>query len=466
MSTIDVTGNLIDGEIITAEAALDVRDPADLTRLVGAVPAMSAGDIERVFAAAVRGAQEWAATGPLARGEVLLAAAAEMRRRKVELVETIVSEMGKTLAEAGVEVDKSAEFFEYYGTQGRQPTGEMLADGRPHTFIMVRREPLGVVLLITPWNDPLLTPARKLAPALSAGNAVVIKPASETPLITLKLAAILNDVGLPAGVLGTVTGRGSVIGDALLIQPLAAVSFTGSTEIGLGVHRALAGRQVRVQTEMGGKNAAVVLADADLQVATDCVMAATFAQAGQRCTATSRLIVVGNVADELLGRLSERIAGLVVGPGSDPSTTVCPLVSASRRDEVRGFVSRAIAKGATVIAGNQPVPAGLESGAFVMPVALLVTKDQEIWTQEVFGPVLSVLVVRDEAEAISAANDTTYGLSSSVYTRDLGAAHRFIDSSRPGKCPSTSQRAGGMCTTRSAVSETPGRRSRSRAVKL
>jgi alpha-ketoglutaric semialdehyde dehydrogenase len=430
MTTIEVTGNLIGGRIVTAgEQLLSVWDPADLRRQVGAVPAMQPDDIAQVYVAAEEGARTWAQTTPLARGALLLAAAAEIRRRKDQLVTTIVAEMGKTLAEASGEVDKSAEFFEYYSSFGRQPFGELLPDARPGTYVMVRREPLGVVLLITPWNDPLLTPARKLAPALIAGNAVIIKPASETPLITLALAAILNDVGLPAGVLGTVTGRGSVVGGALLDQRgLAAVSFTGSTKVGLDLQRALAGRQVRVQTEMGGKNAAVVLADADLGVACNCIVAGAFAQAGQRCTATSRLIVVRQVADELLGRIRDQVNSLVVGPGADPATTVSPLVSAAQRDDVHGFIDRAVTAQTSIVAGSAELPAGCDQGAYVAPVVFQVTQDHEIWRHEIFGPVLGVLVVEDEAEAIEAANDTAYGLSSSVYTRDLAAAHRFIGS--------------------------------------
>lgn len=428
MTPSTVTGNLLDGRIVTAgNDALAVFDPSDFERQVGAVPALEAGDLGAVFEAARRGADVWAATSAIERGQILYAAAAEVRRRRDELADTIVSEMGKTIGEARGETDKSAEFFEYYASFGRMPDGELLPDVRPGTYAMARREPLGVVLLITPWNDPLLTPARKLGPALISGNAVVIKPASETPLVTLKLAEALNDVGLPPGVLATVTGRGSAIGDALLDRPeISAVSFTGSTEVGQRVQRRVAGRPVRVQTEMGGKNAAVVLADADLDLAAATVVGGAFAQTGQRCTATSRVIVVQDVADELTTRMRSLVDKLVVGPGVDPESSMGPLVSAQQRDEVVGFVERAMSENATVVAGGQETTGELAKGAFVSPVVLAVSRDHEVWRSEVFGPVLSLLVVADEAEAIEAANDSAYGLSSSVFTRDLGAAHRFI----------------------------------------
>ena len=297
-----VVKNLVDGEFREGHAGklIDVLDPATGGEVVAQVPAMDADDLELVFAAAERGARVWKAVGLLARGRILFNAANLIREESAELIEIIVSEMGKTRAEATGEVGKAAEFFEYYGGMGRLPFGELLPDARPGTFAMQTREPVGVVLLITPWNDPLLTPARKLAPALIAGNSVVIKPATETPVITLRLAEILNRAGLPAGVLGTVTGHGSKIGDILSTdRRIAAISFTGSTTVGIDLQRRLAGSGVRVQTEMGGKNAAVVLNDADLELTVPTIVAGAYAQAGQRCTATSRLIVQRGIAEEL-----------------------------------------------------------------------------------------------------------------------------------------------------------------------
>ncbi|WP_251453897.1 aldehyde dehydrogenase family protein [Microbacterium sp. Marseille-Q6648] len=428
MST-NVEPNLVGGRF-TIDAAgepIEVRDPAT-GALVGRVPAMDASDVDAVLTAAVQGARTWRTTGQLDRGRVLLDAAALIRQDAASLAELIVTEMGKTLAEARGEVGKAAEFFEFYGGLGRAPFGELIPDARPGTFALQRREPVGVVLLITPWNDPLLTPARKMAPALVAGNAVVIKPATETPLITLRLAEILHRAGLPAGALGTVTGRGSVIGDALAADPrLAAVSFTGSTEVGLGLQRKLAGSGIRVQTEMGGKNAAVVLADADLDLAVPVLMAGAFGQAGQRCTATSRLIVDRAIADEVRSRLAAAVEGLRVGAGGAAGTDVGPVVSRTAQRDIRSLVEAGLADGAEIVSRAALTEGLAERGCFVEPLFLSVDRENTLWREEVFGPVLGMIVVDGIDEAIEAVNDSAYGLSSAVYTRSLDAAFRFID---------------------------------------
>ncbi|GAA1469037.1 aldehyde dehydrogenase family protein [Microbacterium thalassium] len=421
--------NLIGGEFVDAapDRLIQVTNPADGS-LVGTVPALTSDDLGAVFDAADAGARAWRAAGPLARGRVLLDAAALIRAEAGDLVELIVAEMGKTTAEATGEVGKTAEFFEYYGALGRQAFGELIPDARPGTFAMQTREPVGIVVLITPWNDPLLTPARKLAPALISGNAVVIKPATETPLITLRLAEILQRAGLPAGALGTVTGRGSEIGDALVDDPrIAAVSFTGSTSVGLALQRRLAGRGIRVQTEMGGKNAAVVLADADLDLAVPILMAGSFGQSGQRCTATSRLIVERQIADEVRVRLTDAISRLRVGAGGADGTDMGPVVSRGAQADIRARVEAGLAEGAEVI-GRADVPADmLESGCFVEPIFVTVDRDNSLWREEVFGPVLSMIVVDSLDEAITAVNDSAYGLSSAVFTRSLEAAFRFVE---------------------------------------
>ncbi|QVQ52281.1 aldehyde dehydrogenase family protein [Spiractinospora alimapuensis] len=426
-----VTGNLVAGDFLGTGSTdlIEVRDPADLRRTVGKVPAMTVSDVRGVYEAAREGARVWRALGPIARGDVLRAAAARLRAERDGLARIIVGEMGKTLAEATTEVTKAADFFDYFGGLARLPFGELVPDARPGTQTRVIREPLGVTLLITPWNDPLLTPARKAAPALIAGNAVVIKPATLTPLIVLNLARILHEAGVPAGVVGTVTGRVREMGDALLDDDaLRAVSFTGSTEIGLDLQRRLAGRPVRLQTEMGGKNAVAVLADADLEVAADQTVAGAFAQAGQRCTATSRLVVVSSVAEPLLDAVRRRVRALTVSAGDTPGVDMGPVVSADARDEIVGHIQRAVDDGSEVVEGGLEAPADVsEHGAFLRPTVLRVTRDHAIWREEVFGPVLGVLEVDDEEAAVEAVNDSAYGLSAAVFTNDLGAAERFVD---------------------------------------
>ncbi|MGB8988542.1 MAG: aldehyde dehydrogenase family protein, partial [Candidatus Sulfotelmatobacter sp.] len=257
---------------------LAVLDPADLRRVVARVPALTAAEINRAYDAAERGARAWRSTDPLSRGEILITASRLLRERSESIVGDLVAEMGKTAAEATVEVRKAGDFFEYYGSMSRSASGYSLNDARPGTSTGVRFEPVGIVLAITQWNDPLLTPARKLAPALFAGNSVLLKPATETPLVSLHLARALLDAGLPPETLSVVTGRGRDVSRHLLGDPrLRAVTFTGSNEVGMGILESLRHRNVRVQTEMGGKNATAVLADADLELAAHTLVSAAFA---------------------------------------------------------------------------------------------------------------------------------------------------------------------------------------------
>lgn len=421
--------NLVAGEFLDARggAWLDVTNPATDGDIVGRVPAMTAEDLAPVFDAAEVGARAWRAAGPIERGKVLFRAAALVREQAADLTALIVAEMGKTRGEAGGEVAKVAEFLEYYAGVCRLPFGDLLPDARPGTVAQQIREPLGVVVLITPWNDPLLTPARKLAPALAAGNAVVMKPASETPLIALRLAEILHAAGVVPGAFGTVTGRGSEIGDALVADPrIRAVSFTGSTAVGLRLQRQLAGTGIRVQTEMGGKNAAVVLDDADLDHAVATIVAGSFGQAGQRCTATSRLIVQAGVAAELRTRLTAAVGALRVAPGDAEAVDLGPVVSVGAQQDIRSRVEAAIAEGAEVVA-RAPMPERTQTGSFVEPVLLNTTPANSIWREEVFGPVLGMLEVATLDEAIALVNDSPYGLSSAVFTQSLSSAQRFID---------------------------------------
>jgi acyl-CoA reductase-like NAD-dependent aldehyde dehydrogenase len=427
--SVGVTGNLVRGKIVTTAAGgtIDVTDPADLGTMVGAVPAMTETDLRDVFDAAEQGAAVWRGTDSLRRARVLFDAAAIIRSDAGDLTDLIVAEMGKTRIEASGEVGKAAEFFEYYAGLGRLPFGELLPDGRPDTYALQVREPLGIVVLITPWNDPLLTPARKLAPALISGNAVVIKPATDTPLVMLRLADILNRAGLPAGALGTVTGRGADIGVALTDdQRIAAVSFTGSTSVGIELQRRLAGTGIRVQTEMGGKNAAVILSDADLDLAIPTVIVGAYGQAGQRCTATSRLIVERGIAAQVRERVAEAVRGLRVGPGSDPATSIGPVISARARTGINEMIGQALDEGAGLVAAGE-LPAGIaDKGAYVAPLLLEVNTSNSAWHDEIFGPVVAMLEVDDLDAAIAAVNDSAYGLSSAVFTRSLESAHRFI----------------------------------------
>jgi alpha-ketoglutaric semialdehyde dehydrogenase len=414
---------------------LEVRDPADVREVVGQVPTLTAAEVAAAYGRARAGFATWRRTAVLDRAAVLIRAAGLIRSRTEEGAVTLVRENGKTLAEARIEVTKTADFLDYYASFARQPLGEILADGRPGTQTTVRTEPVGVVLAITPWNDPLLTPARKLGPALITGNAVLLKPASQTPLIAGWLAGLLAAAGLPDGVLTVVTGRERDVSEALLSSPeLDALTFTGSTWVGNHLRRWLAERNVRLQTETGGKNASVVLADADLELAADTVAAAAFGQAGQRCTATSRLIVDSSAAPALLELLRARAEAAVLGPGLSPATTLGPLSAPGHRDDVLAHIERAVAEGATVLTGGgRPADEALSYGCYVTPTIVSVDPKQSLWRDEVFGPVVAAVEAGSFEEAVTLANDSQYGLSAAVFTRDLGLAQEFIDRAEAGQ---------------------------------
>jgi alpha-ketoglutaric semialdehyde dehydrogenase len=414
---------------------LVVRDPADVRSVVGEVPAMTASEVTAAYQRGRAGFETWRRTSPLDRAPVLAACANLIRSNAEDGAVTIVRENGKTLAEARVEATKAADFFDYYASFARQPWGEILADARGGTLTTVRAEPTGVVLAITPWNDPLLTPARKLGPALITGNAVLLKPAGQTPLIANWLAGLLRQAGLPAGVLEVVTGHNDEISAALLADPeLDAVTFTGSNDVGRYLRRRLSDRNVRLQTELGGKNASVVLADADLELAAATVAAAAFGQGGQRCTATSRLIVEEPVAPALLELLRHQVEACVLGPGLDPATTLGPLSTPGHRDGVLSRVERARSEGAHVVTGGgRPVSEALRYGCYVEPTVVSVQPGQSLWRDEVFGPVLSLATAGGFDEAVRLTNDSSYGLSAAVFTTDLRKANEFVDRAETGQ---------------------------------
>src|SRR5579875_2170755 len=387
---------------------LEVRDPADVRSVVAEVPAMSADEVAAAYTRARAGFDAWRRANPLDRAAVMARCADLVRARAEDGAVTLVRENGKTLAEARAEVAKTADFLDYYASFARQPWGEILADARGGTQTTVRYEPVGVVLAITPWNDPLLTPARKLGPALIAGNAVLLKPASQTPLVARWLADLFIAAGLPGEVLTVVTGEQREIGDTLLGHPeLDALTFTGSTATGGYLRLALAAATVA---------------------------AAAFGQAGQRCTATSRLIVDSSAAPGLLELLRSRADACVLGPGLDPATTLGPLATAGHRDEVLAHIEKAKAEGATVITGgDRPAGASLRYGCYVSPTIISVDTKHSLWREEVFGPVIAVREASGFDEAVKLANDSQYGLSAAVFTRDLRLANDFIDRAEAGQ---------------------------------
>ncbi|MCJ0869652.1 aldehyde dehydrogenase [Streptomyces sp. AP-93] len=428
---------LVGGEWVASGEWIDVQDPADLRAPAFRVPALSPEDVTRAYDRAQEGFALWKRTTPVERGVVLHQAARLLRERAPEIAADIATENGKTFAEARGETLKAADFLEYYaGLVGRGGYGTLLHDVRPDTRTSAQQEPLGVVLAITPWNDPLITPARKLAPALAAGNSAVLKPATETPVSALHLARALHDAGLPAGVLNVVTGQTSLISEALLGDArIAAVTFTGGNAVGAHLRERFAIRNIRFQGELGGKNASVVLADADLAKAARTVVAAAFGQAGQRCTATSRVIVQRDAYLEFTRLLLAEVAALRTGPGLAEGMTMGPLSSPRQRDGVLAAIEGAVKQGATVVAGGARADEGPRAhGCFVQPTVLAdVTPAMDIWREEVFGPVLVLRAVDTFDEAVEAVNDSVFGLAAAVFTTDLRAAHRFADEAECGQ---------------------------------
>lgn len=420
---------------MTGGATFEVRNPADAREVVAEVPSMGAAEVERALARARGAFHAWKRTSIVERGEILRRAGALIRERRDEIARDVTREMGKLIAEARGEVAKTAEFLEYYAAFGRRPVGELLPDARPGTEARTVREPRGVVVAIAPWNDPVITPARKLCPALVSGNTVVLKPAPESPLSALHLAGALRDAGLPEGVLELVTGPDDEVSRRLVAADgYDALTFTGSTATGAEIRRLLADRNIPLQTEMGGKNAAVVLADANLDLAVEALAAGAFVQAGQRCTATSRVLVEHPVYDELVERLAARVREIRLGPGLDEASQMGPLVAERRLEAVLDSLERARAGGAGIAAGGERAGAEpLGHGWFLQPTLLEgLDESSEAWQTELFAPVVALMPVASLEQAIERVNGTRYGLSASIFTRDLAAVHRFAADAEAG----------------------------------
>ncbi len=340
----------------------------------------------------------------------------------------LASEEGKTKAEGIGEVRRAAQILRYYGNEGDRQAGEIYASPRAGEQILVTRKPLGVVAVITPFNFPIAIPAWKIAPALVYGNTVVWKPATTVPLLAMRLAEALDAAGLPAGVLNLVIGE-SPIGQALVDHDgIDAISFTGSTTVGRAIAAAAAARGVPVQAEMGGKNAAVVLDDADIELALDQVMLGAFRSTGQKCTATSRLIVTERIAGEFLEKLSERARALAVGDPTDDATQMGPVITGTAQRNIYGGIGTAMSQDAEVLAGGEPYFKGpLAEGFFVAPTIVEVSSPADIWSQELFGPVLAARRASDAEEAFALANDSEFGLSAAVFTTDLSRALHAVE---------------------------------------
>ncbi len=421
MTAIDCT-HLIGGEALGQPSVLRMNpaDPAD------AVSRRAEGGPEQVDAALCAAALAqpgWAALTAPARGAILRRASQLLTERAEAVALDLCREEGKTVAEARGEVSRAIDVLAYFGGEGWRLFGQVVPSVTPDTLLYTRREPLGVVACITPWNFPIAIPAWKIAPALVAGNAVVFKPASLTPLTARHFVTALHDAGLPAGVLNLVYG-GAAVGDALTSDGrVAGISFTGSTAVGVHIHGIASERRARVQLEMGGKNPLVVLDDADPAVAASIAAIGGFGLTGQACTATSRVICTPGIYGRLVDALVAQAARYQPGDGRTTGVLMGPAVSEDQLARDRTAVEQAGRDGARAVTGGRPI-----DGLFFEPTVVDgVQREQALWREEVFGPVIAVLQARDPDHALELANDTAYGLSAGIVTNDLKQAARFAE---------------------------------------
>ncbi len=406
----------------------DSVNPADTRDVVGRFQAGSPADVAMAIRAADTALPEWKATPAPKRGELLYRFGALMAEHKERLARAMTREMGKVLAEARGDVQEGIDIAFLMAGEGRRMFGDTVPSELPDKWAMSIRQPIGIAGIITPWNFPIAIPCWKMMPALVAGNTVVFKPSSDAPHCATLLVELMAEAGFPPGVVNLVTGSGAAVGDPIVDNPeIGVISFTGSSSTGRTIAERAGRRLKRLSLELGGKNAVVVLRDADLDLAVDGILWSAFGTTGQRCTACSRVIADRAIADDLVARLEARTKALRLGSGLDETVDVGPLVNASATDKVERYVAIGRREADLVTGGERATGGALDHGHFFQPtifhgVAPMATIAQE----EIFGPVLSVVPVDGYDEAMMAANQVKYGLSASVYTRDVNMAFRAM----------------------------------------
>jgi len=421
-----VKAMLIGGEWRPGSLAVDNINPSDTNDIVGRYAHGNSGDVNVAVTAARDALWGWAATTPQQRHDILAKAAAEILQRRDEIGTLLAREEGKTLREAIGETIRAANIFSFFADEALRQRGERFDSVRPGIEIDVTREPVGVVGLITPWNFPIAIPAWKIAPALCFGNTVVVKPAELVPGCAWILADILHRAGLPPGVINLVMGEGRIVGHAMLEDPrIDAISFTGSQATGSRVAEASARHMRKAQLEMGGKNPLVVLDDADLDLAVECAVDGAFFSTGQRCTASSRLIVTEGIHNRFVEALLERMRGLTVENALKEGTDIGPVVDQRQLDQDLRYIDIARREGGQIRFGGEVV--ACETPGFYLTPALVTdtTNTMTINREEVFGPVASVIRVRDYEEALATANETEFGLCAGICTTSLKHASHF-----------------------------------------
>jgi alpha-ketoglutaric semialdehyde dehydrogenase len=419
-----IQGHLIAGEWVAGTTAADNINPSDTRDVVGQFALGTVADVEAATAAARAAAPAWARTTTQARSEILFKVSTELLDRRDELGELLAREEGKTRAEAAGEVTRAAQIFRFFAGETVRFGGEKIASVRPGIDVEISREPVGVIGIITPWNFPIAIPAWKIAPALAYGNTVVFKPAELTPASGRLLVDIIQRAGTPAGVVNLVMGTGPVVGQAI-IDGVDAVTFTGSVATGRRIVHSAAARMIKVQAEMGGKNPLVVLDDADLETAVACAVDGSFYQTGQRCTASSRLIVTEGIHDRFVKAVAERLNKLNIDHALKPTTQVGPVVDQRQLDQDLRYIQIGEKEGAKKTVSGELL--NRETPGFYLSPTLFTetTNDMRINREEIFGPVASVIRVKSYDEALHTANDTDFGLSAGIVTTSQKHARHF-----------------------------------------
>ncbi|MGG7621945.1 NAD-dependent succinate-semialdehyde dehydrogenase [Bacillus coreaensis] len=419
----------INGSFIETDEVLEIRNPAN-GQLVDKVYLVGKEETQQAIQAAKEAFPSWSSLTGEERGEYLHRVVELLTEKKEHFARTITQEMGKTIHNARYEVGSTIAYFKWYAEEARRVYGEIIPASSPNKRISVLKQPIGVVAAITPWNFPLSMGARKLGPALAVGCTVVLRPSREAPLSSLELIKVIDEAGLPPGVVNLVMGSASdIVGEVMASEDVRKVSFTGSTEVGKALIRQSADTVKRISMELGGHAPFIVFEDADIDLAIAGTMSSKFASSGQQCVCANRVYVHNSIYDQFAQRFADQVASMVIGNGLDEETQMGPMVSKDAVEKAHEHVVDAVTKGATVLCGGKVlVEAPYQNGYFYSPTVLTnVNQEMKITYEETFGPVAPIIRFTDENEVIEKANRTIYGLASYVYTNDLSRAHRVSE---------------------------------------
>ncbi|MDI2587608.1 aldehyde dehydrogenase family protein [Psychrobacillus sp. NEAU-3TGS] len=423
--------NYINGEWIVSESGetAESRNPANKDEVVGLYQLSSNNDFNQAATSARKAQKTWRKLAGNVRGDYLLKAAAILEERIEDVATAMTKEMGKTFAEAKGETARGVAILRYFAGEGMRPVGDVIPSTDSDALMFTTRVPLGVVGVITPWNFPVAIPMWKMAPALIYGNTVVIKPASETAITCAKVIECLHDAGIPAGVINMVTGSGSLIGTEMVNHPeIDAITFTGSNTVGKQLAQTAISRGIKYQLEMGGKNPVIVANDADLDLAVEATISGGLKSSGQKCTATSRVIVQQDVYDQFKEKLLEKVAAITVGDGMEEGTWMGPSASENQLNTVLSAIAKGKSEGASLLFGGEKVEKEGLNGYYVEPTVFEnVSSTMTLAREEIFGPVLALMKVKTIEEALEMANDSEYGLSASIFTTKISNMLSFIN---------------------------------------